>query len=44
MLDNYSQDSFIPGTVVKKLGIQEIKTTLKLKTLHGQRSERTFAI
>ena len=30
--------------MVKKLGIQGIKVTLKLKTLHGERSESTFAI
>ena len=44
MLDNCSQGSFILGSVVKKLGIQGIKTTLKLNTLHGERSESSFAI
>ena len=44
MLDNCSQGSFTLSTVVKKLGIQGIKTTFKLKTLHGERSESTFAI
>ena len=44
MLDNCSQGSFILGSVVKKLGIPGIKTTLKLKTLHGERSESTFVI
>ena len=44
MLDDYSQGSFILGSVVKKVGIQGIKTTLKLKTLHGERSESTFVI
>ena len=44
MLDNYRQGSFILGSVVKKLGIQGIKTNLRLKTLHGGRSESTFAI
>ena len=44
MLDNCSQGSFIFDSTIKKLGIQGIKTTLKLKTLHGERSESTFAI
>ena len=44
ILDNCSQGSFILGSVVKKLEIQGIKTTLKLKTLHGERFEGTFAI
>ena len=44
MLDNCSQGSFILDSTIKKLGIQGIKTTLKLKTLHGERSESTFAI
>ena len=44
MLDNFSQGSFILGSVVKKLGIQGIKTTVKLKTLHSERSQSTFAI
>ena len=44
MLDNSSQGSSILGSVVKKLGIQGIKTPLKLKTLHDERSESTFAI
>ena len=44
MLDNFSRGSFILDSAIKKLGIQGIKTTLKLKTLHGERSESTFAI
>ena len=44
MLDNCCQGCFILGSVVKKLGIQVIKTTLKLKTLHGERSESAFVI
>ena len=44
MLDNCIQGSFILGSVVKKLGIERIKTALKLKTLHGERSESTFVI
>ena len=44
MLDNFSQGSFILDSAIKKLGIQGIKTTLKLKTLHGERSESTFAV
>ena len=34
MLDNCSQGSFILDSAIKKLRIQGIKTTLKLKTLH----------
>ena len=44
MLGNCSQHSFILDSTIKKLGIQGIKTTLKLKTLHGERSASTFAI
>ena len=44
MLDNCSQGSFILGCAIKKLGIQGIKASLKLKTWHGETSERTFAI
>ena len=43
-LDNCSQGSFILDSVINKLGIQGIKTTLNLNTLHGERSESTFAI
>ena len=44
MLDKCSQGSFILDSAIKKLGIQGIKTSLKLKTLHGERSESKFAI
>ena len=44
MLDNCSQGSFILRCTIKKLGIQGIKANLKLKTLHGETSERTCAI
>ena len=44
VLDNCSQGFFILHSSIKKLGIQGIKKTLKLKTLHGERSESTFAI
>ena len=44
MLDSCGQGSLILDSAIKKLGIQGIKTTLKLKTLHGERSESTFAI
>ena len=44
MLDNCSQGSFILGSVVKKLGIHRIKTTMKLKTFYDEGSESTFAI
>ena len=44
MLDKCSQGSFILDSTIKKLGIQGIKTSLKLKTLHGERSESKFAI
>ena len=44
VLDNCSQGSFILDSAIKKLGIQGIKKTLKLKTLQGERSESTFAI
>ena len=36
MLDNCSQGSFTLDSTIKKLGIQGSKTTLKLKTLHGE--------
>ena len=44
MLDSCSQGFFILDSAVKKLEIEGIKTTLKLKTLHGGRSESTFAV
>ena len=44
MLDKCSQGSFNLGSVVKKLGIQGINTTLKIKIMYGGRSESIFAI
>ena len=44
MLNNCSQGSFILGSLVKKLEIQGIKTTLKLKTFHSEISEGTFVM
>ena len=35
---------WIIGSVVKKLGIHRIKTTMKLKTFYDEGSESTFAI
>ena len=39
MLDNCSQGSFVHDNMVKELGVQGMKTTLKLKTLHGEKTE-----
>ena len=39
MLDNCSQGSFVHEDVLKQLGVKGTKTTLNLKTLHGERSE-----
>ena len=44
MLDNCSQGSFIHDSLVKKLGVTGIKTTINLKTLHGVRSEKTISV
>ena len=44
MLDNCSQGSFVHEAVLKQLGVKGDKTTLSLKTLHGERSENTSAI
>ena len=44
MLDNPSQGSFIHDSVVKKLRVTGIKTTINLKTLHGVRSEETETV
>ena len=44
MLDNCSQGSFVHEAVLKQLGVKGTKTTLSLKTLHGERSENTSAI
>ena len=37
MLDNCNLGSFIPDSLVKKLGVTGSKTTINLKTLHGVR-------
>ena len=44
MLDNCNQGSFIHDSLVKKLGVTGSKTTINLKTLHGERSEKTISI
>ena len=36
MLDNCSQGPFIHDSLLKKLGVNGSKTTVHLKTLHGQ--------
>ena len=44
MLDNCSQGSFIHDSLIKKLGVTGNKTTINLKTLHGERSEKTKSV
>ena len=44
MLDNCSQDSFIHENLVKEIGVRGMKTTLNLKTLHGERIENTMVV
>ena len=44
MLDNCSQDSFIHDNLVKELGDHGMKTTLNLKTLHGEKTESTMVV
>ena len=44
MLNNCSQGCFIHDSMMKKLGIDSIKTTLNLKTLHGEKSESTIDV
>ena len=44
MLDNCSQDSFIHDNLVKELGVHGMKTTLNLKTLHGEKTESTMVV
>ena len=44
MLDNCSQGSFIHDSLVKKLGAIGSKTIINLKTLHGERSEKTISV
>ena len=44
MLDNFSQGSFIHDNLVKELGVHGMKTTLNLKTLHGEKTESTMVV
>ena len=44
MLDNCSQGSFIHDNLVKELGVHGMKTTLNLKTLHGEKTESTMVV
>ena len=44
MLDNCRQGSFIHDSLVKELGVHGMKTTLNLKTLHGEKTESTRVI
>ena len=44
MLDNCSQVSFVYEAILKQLGVKGTKTTLRLKTLHGERSKNTRTI
>ena len=42
MLDNHSQGSFIHDKLVNELGVHGMKTTLNLRTLHGEKTENTM--
>ena len=44
VLDNFSQGSFIHENLVKEIGVRGMKTTLNLKTLHGERTENTMTL
>ena len=44
LLDNCSQGLFIHDSLVKKLCVTGRKTTVNLKTLHGERSEKTISV
>ena len=44
MLDNCSQGSFIHDSLVKEHGVHKMKTTLNLKTLHGEKTESTMVV
>ena len=44
MLDKCCHGSFVHEAVLKQLGVKRTKTTLSLKTLHGERSENTSTI
>ena len=39
MFDNCSQGSFIHDNLVKELGVHGMKTTVNLKTLHGEKQK-----
>ena len=42
MLNNCSQGYFIHDNLVKELGVHDMKTTLNLKTLHGEKQKATW--
>ena len=44
MLDNCSQGSFVYDNLIKELGIHGMKTTLNLKTLHGEKTESAMVV
>ena len=44
MLENCNQCSFIHDSLVKELGVHGMKTTLNLKTLHGEKTESTMVV
>ena len=44
LLDNGSQGTFIDIEVLEQIGIPGIQTSLSLKTLHGERTERCIAV
>ena len=44
MLDNCIQGLFIHNSLFKKLGVTGRKTTINMKTLHGERSEKTISL
>ena len=44
MLDNCSQGSFVHDNLIKELGVHGMKTTLNLKTSHGEKTESTMVV
>ena len=44
MLDNCHQGSFIHDNLVKEIGVQGMKTSLNLKTLHGEKTESIIVV
>ena len=44
LLDNGSQGTFIDIEFLEQIGIQGIQTSLSLKTLHGERTEKCIAV